>query len=88
MRTAAAGSETQTQTERQKVITYDADLHAANIAALNAKHDAADAAMKNETGHSAQQSWADYVKGKVKATAAASGYKPPFAVVMEGTAAA
>lgn len=63
------------------MITYDSALHAANIAAMNAKHDAADGAAKNETAHPAQKSWAEYVKAKVRATVAANGYKPSMTVV-------
>jgi len=64
------------------MMTYDYKLHAANIAALNAKHDAADAMLaKNETKHPAQESWQEYVKAKVQATANALSVKLPYAVL-------
>lgn len=66
------------------MMTYNAKEHAAWLAAFNAKMDAADAMKKNEAAHPAQGSWVDYVKAKVKATAAANGYKPEYTVVYGG----
>ena len=42
-------------------MTYDKNLHALNIAALNAKWDAQD--KKNEERNEAQKSWREWIKG-------------------------
>jgi hypothetical protein len=59
------------------MMLYDEKLHALNIAALNAKWDAAD--KKNEARHPSQAEWREYVIATTKAKAA--GKKLPYDAV-------